>query len=89
MEKENKTFGIERCENIDTLYINTRIILRIMLITLVSCDQYVSVLIRNFLLNYRSYSLSLVLGIRFMTKTFALALVEMLSFILKNLDLYV
>ena len=22
MEKENKTLGIERCENIDTLYIN-------------------------------------------------------------------
>ena len=31
MKKENKTLGTERCENIDTLYINTIIIITIII----------------------------------------------------------
>ena len=35
MEKENKTLGTERCENIDTLHINKNIIIIIIIIIIV------------------------------------------------------
>ena len=42
MDKENKSLGTERCENIDTLYIKMMVMIMIIIVLMVSGDKYFS-----------------------------------------------